>query len=121
MKLQHLTEATYDTRGRVFSQKFTLIDPAADRAKPYVYFIYGDVRHDKLPRKSVYFDSAELTQEFVNKKKRVFETKIQKLEADRQKFATPGPGLIRNLEEAHESLEILRRARVVSVTVKYEN
>ncbi len=124
-----LREATYDTRGKVFSQKFTLIDPAADRSAPYIYFQYGDVKLDKLPRKSVYYDSANDVHEFIAKKKQVFEIKIRKLEAEVQAL-TPThimtqighqPGEVRALQVAHEGLEILNRARIVSVTVKYEN
>lgn len=127
MKLQQIIrEVTYDTRGRVFSQKYTLIDPAADRTKPYVFFKYGDIYHDSLPRKSAYFDSAELAQEFIIKKKRVLKKKIQEKEAS---INTAPPATFskqqqlddQRLKRAYLNAEIFERTRIVSVTVKYEN
>jgi len=118
MKLEPLLEVRYATKGLILSVRYTLMDPAATQEKPYIFFKYGDVHYDKIPRKSTFFESIERANQFIQRKRDALDKKISDLEANpNEDYPITHADKIKRVVA---SRGIMDRVKVVSITTKYE-
>ena len=115
MRFNQIHEARYDSRGHELSNFYTLVivNPETVRA-PYVYWHMGDLRTDKIPRKSTKFKTVEEAQQHIDDKRTLLDRKIKEEKAMAGNFE---PWILKHLEESRERWNEVRIVHVVTTFV----
>ena len=117
--IRQLTEAKYDLTGQFFSEYYTIVDMRPEhRAAPYVFLDMAYLKHEKHPRRSSIFQSKDNAEDFLAKKRRYLNNKIQKRQqelADRRQ--NPNNRFLSMMIESREGWDAVKIIHVRSTYV----